>query len=121
MGAAMRASILVPWVFVWVFSATSSGFAQAVVPPEALYDKSRALIIGIEQYPQGRSVPGAVEDAQAVIAVLGLNDLVAVLFQQQAHGGTHQVFVVDHQDAWFHRDSVRTVRMARCSSSGSYR
>ena len=33
---------------------------------EALYDKSRALIIAIEHYPQGRSVPGAVNEAKQV-------------------------------------------------------
>lgn len=51
--------------------ANAAAGAEADGPiSEALYDKSRALIIGIDQYPQGRSVPGAVEEAKQVAQVL---------------------------------------------------
>ena len=60
-----RATIL--WLalplFIFGSSAAFPPNLLAEVEPEALYDKSRVLIIGIEQYPQGRSVPGAVEEA----------------------------------------------------------
>jgi hypothetical protein len=51
MGNAFRAWFVVPWL--WVCSSTAFVpclFADEVVSPEALYDTSRALIIGIEHY-----------------------------------------------------------------------
>jgi uncharacterized caspase-like protein len=66
-------NIMPAWIAVlclWLFGIAASSHAESDVSPEALYDKSRALIIGIEQYPQGRSVPGAVEEAKQVAQML---------------------------------------------------
>jgi tetratricopeptide (TPR) repeat protein len=66
MGKAIRTWSVLSWLWFcgWI-AAVPAALAQGV-SPEALYDKSRALIVGIEQYPQGRSVPGAVEEAKQV-------------------------------------------------------
>ena len=60
------------WTCVAIFGvclANAAAEADGLIS-DALYDKSRALIIGIDQYPQGRSVPGAVEEAKQVAQVL---------------------------------------------------
>ena len=75
MGEAMRAWAAV--LCLWICGAEASGHAEPV-PPDLLYDKSRALIVGIEQYPQGRSVSGAVDEAKQVAQAfrqLGFEDI----------------------------------------------
>src|SRR4030095_10368474 len=70
----------------------STLFAQAA--PEALYDKSRALIIGIEQYPQGRSVPGAVEEAKQIAQLfreLGFEEILELYNKDATARRLHQV------------------------------
>ena len=89
MGNAFRAWFVVPWL--WVCSSAAFVpylFADEVVSPEALYDKSRALIIGIEHYPQGKTVPGAVEEAKQVAQAfrhIGFEDIVE-LYNKDATG-----------------------------------
>ena len=70
MGKAIRTWSVLPWL--WLCSSTvivPAALAEGV-SPEPLYDKSRALIVGIEQYPPGRSVPGAVEEGKQVAQAL---------------------------------------------------
>jgi tetratricopeptide (TPR) repeat protein len=66
MGKAIRAWSVLPWLWLCGTTITDPSVLAEGVSPEALYDKSRALIVGIEQYPQGRSVPGAVDEAKQV-------------------------------------------------------
>jgi tetratricopeptide (TPR) repeat protein len=56
------------FLFLWLCfcGASPLGLLAEVDKPEPLYDKSQALIIGIEQYAQAPSVPGAVEEAKQV-------------------------------------------------------
>jgi tetratricopeptide (TPR) repeat protein len=65
MGNARRIWFALPCLWVLGFPASSELLAEDAVS-QALYDRSRALVIGIEQYPQGRSVPGAVDEAKQV-------------------------------------------------------
>jgi TolA-binding protein len=66
MGRALQAwSVLLP-LLCCSLGASGSPLLADVVPPDSLYDKSRAVVVGIEQYPQGRSLPGAVEEAKQV-------------------------------------------------------
>jgi tetratricopeptide (TPR) repeat protein len=81
------------WVAVlslWIGNASASG---STVPSEGLYDKSRALIVGIELYPQGRSVPGAVEEAKQVAQVfrqLGFEDIIELYNKDATARRLHQ-------------------------------
>jgi tetratricopeptide (TPR) repeat protein len=64
-----------------------------VVQSEALYDKSRALIIGIEQYSQASSVPGAVEEAKQVAQVfrqLGFEEIIELYNKEATSRRLHQ-------------------------------
>src|SRR5262245_35093143 len=66
----------------------------AEVSPEVLYDKSRVLIIGIEQYPQGRSVPGAIEEAKRVAQIfreLGFDEIIELYNKDATAKRLHQV------------------------------
>ena len=46
---------------------------------------------------------------------------VALVLEDHLQRVANGRLVIDHEDAWFHRDSRRTVRIARASASGSYR
>jgi tetratricopeptide (TPR) repeat protein len=89
MANAFRAWCAVSWVC--VCSATIFVpflFADEVATPEALYETSRALIIGIEQYPHGKTVPGAVAEAKQVAQAfrhLGFEDVIE-LYNKDATG-----------------------------------
>jgi hypothetical protein len=85
-------------------------FADEVVSPEALYDKSRALIIGIEHYPQGKTVPGAVEEAKQVAQAfrhIGFEDIVE-LYNKDATGRRVQQALTE----LFAKKVVRSGRVA---------
>jgi len=70
MGTTMRTWLVLPWLcWCGVTASIPHVFAESL-PAEALYDKSRALIVGIEQYGQGRSVTGAVDEAKQVAQAL---------------------------------------------------
>lgn len=93
MGKAMRTGFVLLW---WVLSAAVSvpSLCAQTDSPEALYDKSRALIIGIEQYPQGRSVPGAVDEAKQVAQAfrqLGFEEIVELYNKDATARRLHQV------------------------------
>lgn len=94
MGTGMRAGFVLLWL--WVYSGTASVpslWAEAV-SSDALYDKSRALIIGIEQYPQGRSVPGAVDEAKQVaqaLRQLGFEEIIELYNKDATARRLHQV------------------------------
>lgn len=86
MGKAIRTWSVLPWLWLCASSATVPAALAQGVSQEALYDKSRALIVGIEQYPQGRSVPGAVEEAKQVAQAfrqLGFEEIIE-LYNKEA-------------------------------------
>ncbi len=95
MGRAMRTWLLLPWV--WVIGSAASVpevFAEGG-SAEALYDRSRALIIGIEQYPQGRSIPGAVDEAKQVAQAfrqLGFEEIIELYNKDASARRLHQAF-----------------------------
>jgi caspase domain-containing protein/tetratricopeptide repeat protein len=65
-----------------------------VVKSEALYDNSRALIIGIEHYTQAPSVPGAVEEAKQVAQAfrqLGFEEIIELYNKDATSRRLHQV------------------------------
>ena len=73
------------FVFLWLWlcfcssAASPPGLLAEIDKPEPLYDKSQALIIGIEQYAQAPSVPGAVEEAKQVaqaVRQLGFEEII---------------------------------------------
>jgi Tfp pilus assembly protein PilF len=90
-------NIIPVWIAVlclWLCGAAASSLAESEVAQEALYDKSRALIIGIEQYGQGRSVPGAVEEAKQVAQVLrqlGFEEIIELYNKDATARRLHQV------------------------------
>lgn len=93
MGTAVRTWFLLPWL--WAISA--AGLIPEVLAeggsPDALYDRSRALIIGIEQYPQGRSVTGAVDEAKQVAQAfrqLGFEEVVELYNKDATARRLHQ-------------------------------
>jgi len=92
MGKAIRTWCVLSCLWLSGSSAVPYLFAEEV-PSEALYDKSRALIIGIEQYPQGRSVPGAVEEAKQVAQAfrqLGFEDVIELYNKDATARRLHQ-------------------------------
>ena len=66
MGKTLRAGLVLPWMLLGNVALSVPYLLAEVASPDELYDKSRALIIGIEHYPQGPTVPGAVEEAKQV-------------------------------------------------------
>lgn len=85
--------------FVWLslFSSVSSvpSLLAEDLKPEAVYDKSWALIIGIEQYTLAPPVPGAVEEAKRVAQVfrqLGFEDITELYNKDASSRRLHQVF-----------------------------
>jgi tetratricopeptide (TPR) repeat protein len=93
MGNAVRAWVVLPWLWVCGSTAIVPPLQADTVPPEALYDKSRALVIGIEQYPQGRSVPGAVEEAKQVAQAfrqLGFGEIIELYNKDATARRLHQ-------------------------------
>ncbi|HKY70665.1 MAG TPA: tetratricopeptide repeat protein [Nitrospira sp.] len=94
MGNAVRAWFVLPWLWVCGATAIVPSLLADPVPPEPLYDKSRALVIGIEQYPQGRSVPGAVEEAKQVAQAfrqLGFEEIIELYNKDATARRLHQV------------------------------
>jgi Flp pilus assembly protein TadD len=94
MGDANRISV----VLLGLSLCSAAGFAPNILaqgaPPEALYDKSRALVVGIEQYPQGRSVPGALDEAKQVaqaLRELGFEEIVELYNKDASARRLHQV------------------------------
>ena len=90
MGTATRAWFAV--LCLGICGGAASGHAEAL-PPDLLYDKSRALIVAIEQYPQGRSVPGAVDEAKQVAQAfrqLGFEDITELYNKDATARRLHQ-------------------------------
>ena len=90
MGRAVWAWVVV--LSLWIGNAAASGETEAALP-EALYDTSRALIVGIEHYPQGRSIPGAVEEAKQVAQVLrqlGFEEIIELYNKEATARRLHQ-------------------------------
>jgi tetratricopeptide (TPR) repeat protein len=78
-----------------LFSSTSSvpGLLAEDLKPEALYDKSWALIIGIEQYALAPPVPGAVEEAKRVAQAfrqLGFEEITELYNKEATSRRLHQ-------------------------------
>jgi tetratricopeptide (TPR) repeat protein len=90
---ATRAWLILPWFFFCTFPASVPSLLAEVVKSDALYDKSRALIIGIEQYAQAPAVPGAVEDAKQVAQAfreLGFDEIIELYNKDATSRRLHQ-------------------------------
>jgi len=93
MGKTVRAGLVLLGLSVCTAVSVPDIFAEDA-SPEALYDKSRALVIGIEQYTQGRSVPGAVEEAKQVaqaLRQLGFEEITELYNKDASARRLHQV------------------------------
>src|SRR5690348_14757639 len=93
MGSAIRTWFVLLWLCWSSVTASVPQLLAEGVPPEALYDKSRALIVGIEQYPQGRSVTGAVEEAKQVaqaLRELGFEEIIELYNKDATARRLHQ-------------------------------
>ncbi len=85
------------FVWLWLFSSVSSvpSLLAEDLKPDALYGKSLALIIGIEQYTLAPPVPGAVEEAKRVAQAfrqLGFEDITELYNKEATSRRLHQVF-----------------------------
>src|SRR5689334_3704680 len=93
MGTTMRTWLVLPWLcWCGVTASIPHVFAESL-PPEALYDKSRALIVGIEQYGPGRSVTGAVDEAKQVaqaLRELGFEEIIELYNKDATARRLHQ-------------------------------
>ena len=92
MWAVKRIWLVLPWVNCSFLSAVPTLLAE-VVKPEAVYDKSRALIIGIEQYYQAASVPGAMDEGKQVAEVLrqlGFEEIIELYNKDATSQRVHQ-------------------------------
>ncbi len=79
---------------VCVVAATAPGLFAEVGKAEAVYDKSVALVIGIEQYLMAPPVPGAVEEAKQVARVLrqlGFEEITELYSKAATSRRVHQV------------------------------
>jgi Flp pilus assembly protein TadD len=95
MGKGLRTLLVLPWLCWWTFTAPVPHLLAESLSPEALYDKSRALIVGIEQYPQGRSVTGAVDEAKQVaqaLRQLGFEEIIELYNKDATARRLHQTF-----------------------------
>jgi tetratricopeptide (TPR) repeat protein len=93
MGKSVRASFVLLGLWACTAASVPDSFAEDALP-EVLYDKSRALVIGIEQYPQGRSIPGAVEEAKQVaqaLRQLGFEEITELYNKDASARRLHQV------------------------------
>ena len=94
MWKAMRICLILPWLLFCSSAASVPNLLAEVVKSEAFYDKSRALIIGIEHYTQAPSVPGAVEEAKQVAQVfrqLGFEEIIELYNNDATSRRLHQV------------------------------
>jgi TolA-binding protein len=62
----MRMWLVLVWLLLMACPASGPIVFADSVKSESPYDKSRALVIGIEQYAQAAAVPGAVDEAKRV-------------------------------------------------------
>lgn len=88
-----RIWLVLPWLFFFNSPPSVPSLLAEVVKPEGLYDKSRALIIGIEQYMQAPSVPGAVDEGKQVAQVfrqLGFDEIIELYNKDATSRRLHQ-------------------------------
>ena len=88
-----RIWLILPWLLFCSSAASVPSLLAEVVKSEALYDKSRALIIGIEHYTQAPSVPGAVEEGKQVAQVfrqLGFEEIIELYNNDATSRRLHQ-------------------------------
>jgi Flp pilus assembly protein TadD len=93
----MRTWFVLLWWFGFNLIAAIPYLLAEGTSAEALYDKSRALIIGIEHYPQGRSVPGAVNEAKQVAQAfrqLGFDEVTEMYNKDATARRLHHVLTV---------------------------
>jgi tetratricopeptide (TPR) repeat protein len=89
----IRIWLVLPWLFFFSSPPSVPSLLAEVVKPEALYDKSRALIIGIEQYMQASSVPGAVDEGKQIAEVfrqLGFEEIIELYNKDATSRRLHQ-------------------------------
>jgi Flp pilus assembly protein TadD len=95
---AVRAGFVLPWVLLVDLALFLPCLLAEAAVLDPLYDKSRALIVGIEQYPQGGpSVPGAVEEGKLVARALrdlGFEEIVE-LYNKEATARRLQQALID--------------------------
>ncbi len=87
-----RIWFILPWLFFSFPPSVPSLLAEGT-KLEALYDKSRAVIIGIEQYMQAPSVPGAVDEGKQVAQVfrqLGFDEIIELYNKDATSRRLHQ-------------------------------
>jgi Flp pilus assembly protein TadD len=89
----MRISLVLLWLLFLSYAASGpTAFADSV-KSDRPYDKSRALVIGIEQYAQASAVPGAVEDAKLVAQAfrrLGFEEIIELYNKDATSRRVHQ-------------------------------
>ena len=87
-----RISLILPWLF-FSFPPFVPSLLAEVTKPEALYDKSRAVIIGIDQYMQAPSVPGAMDEGKQVAQMfrqLGFDEIIELYNKDATSRRLHQ-------------------------------
>ena len=85
--------LVLPWLLFLSSPPSVPSLLAEVIKSEALYDKSRALIIGIEQYTQAPSVPGAVDEGKQVAQVfrqLGFDEIIELYNKDATSKRVHQ-------------------------------
>ena len=74
------------------------------------FEAVHARHLDVEEHEVGRF---ALDQLDAFLARRRQHHVVAVVLERHLQRVADRRLVIDDQDAWFHRDSVRTVRMAR--------
>src|SRR5688500_12552598 len=100
-----RIWLILPWLFFSFPSFVPSLLAEGT-KPEALYDKSRALLNGTDQYMRAPPVAGAVDEGKQVARVfrqLGFDEIIELYNKDATSRRLHQALTdifarkVDHR------------------------
>jgi tetratricopeptide (TPR) repeat protein len=97
MGNTMRVGLVLTWAVCVNLALFLPDLLAEVAAPIPLYDRSRALVVGIEQYPQGFTVAGAVEEGKLVAQALrdlGFEEIVE-LYNKEATARRLQQALMD--------------------------
>ncbi len=89
----MRIWLVLSWLLFLGSIASAATILAGSVKSDPPYDKSRALVIGIEQYAQAQSVPGAVEEAKLVAQAfrqLGFEEIIELYNKDATSRRLHQ-------------------------------
>src|SRR5688572_16121844 len=89
----MRIWLVLSWLLFLGSIASAATILAGSVKSDPPYDKSRALVIGIEQYAQAQSVPGAVEEAKLFAQAyrqLGFEEIIELYNKDATSRRLHQ-------------------------------